>query len=606
MRAKELADRLARNASGVAAHLLPKGKTQGGEWCTGSVDGEEGQSLRVQLHGERAGLWVDFANPDHRGDMLDLWRLARGLDVAQAMQEAGEWLGLPRQPLEEPKRQAPSVSRPKCGVPKSAVRDWLLNDRGLSEAAIAAYRLGEQGRELVMPFLAPGGDLWGVKRRDIGDKHKTRWEKGSVLRLFGWQAIPSDTRSVVICEGEMDALAWFDYGFPALSVPAGATGHKWIVEEFDALDRFDAIYLSFDMDEAGQAGVKELARRLGIERCFVVSLPHKDANDCIKAGVPAEEIAGLIGSARSMDPDELRPVSDYAAAVMQEFWGSEEEIGIRMPWLKVGTSLLLRPGEVSILAGINGHGKSQAAGQIAIDAVSQGEKVCVASMEFKPQKWLKRITRQAACVRKPSMGYIGAVFDWLNGSMWCFDVVGTAKADRLIEVFRYAARRYGVRFFLVDNLAKCGIGEEDYSGQKDFIDKMTDFAKAHDAHVMVVMHMRKSESEHKQSGKMDVKGSGSLTDMVDTLLIIWRNKPKEEARRKHEREQLKLIDYSAHKPFDEGAPDATITCSKQRNGEDEPRIALWFHDESFQFNGGPNQRPRRYVDITEMSNVASF
>lgn len=47
-----------------------------------------------------------------------------------------------------------------------------------------------------------------------------------------------------------------------------------------------------------------------------------------------------------------------------------------------------------------------------------------------------------------------------------FDVTGTAKTRRILEVFAYAARRYGIRFFIIDNLAKCGLGEDDYNGQK--------------------------------------------------------------------------------------------------------------------------------------------
>jgi twinkle protein len=46
---------------------------------------------------------------------------------------------------------------------------------------------------------------------------------------------------------------------------------------------------------------------------------------------------------------------------------------------------------------------------------------------------------------------------------------------------------------------------------------------------------------------------------------------------------------------DESAPDAMLVCEKQRNGEWEGRVALWFHDGSQQFVGAHGARPQGYV-----------
>ncbi|XBY07296.1 hypothetical protein ABR759_20570 [Escherichia coli] len=58
-----------------------------------------------------------------------------------------------------------------------------------------------------------------------------------------------------------------------------------------------------------------------------------------------------------------------------------------------------------------------------------------------------------------------------------FGLTGTAKADRLIEIFDYARRRYGIQLFIIDSLMKCGIGDDDYNGQKAFVDSICDFKK---------------------------------------------------------------------------------------------------------------------------------
>ncbi len=85
---------------------------------------------------------------------------------------------------------------------------------------------------------------------------------------------------------------------------------------------------------------------------------------------------------------------------------------------------------------------------------------------------------------------------------------------------------------------------------------------------------------------MDVKGTGAITDLVDTVLIWWRNRPKEEKIRK-------LGDKAPEKVLEQ--PDAIVRCEKQRNGEDEPRIALWFDRASHQFLESRQSRPIQYV-----------
>jgi twinkle protein len=57
--------------------------------------------------------------------------------------------------------------------------------------------------------------------------------------------------------------------------------------------------------------------------------------------------------------------------------------------------------------------------------------------------------------------------EWFSDRLWVFKLTGTAKADRLLEIFAYARRRYGIDLFVIDNLAKCGLDEEDYGGQKN-------------------------------------------------------------------------------------------------------------------------------------------
>jgi len=566
MNAKELSQALAERAPAVAEYLLPGGKKKGAEWKAGSVAGDAGDSLGVHLTGTKAGVWRDFA-ADVGGDLLDLWMAARGCGLRQAIEEAKAYCGVTDVRLEAPKvwkrppQKAPEVQ------PESQAMRWLKSDRRITDAAIAAYRVGvsKDGRAVVFPHYRDG-EMVNFKLRDFADKKRMMTFGGGEPCLWGWQAIPSDARSVAICEGEIDAMTLWQYGIPALSVFSGVSNLGWIEADHDRLERFSDIVIVMDMDDAGQAAARKIVERLGIERCRIAALPHKDANDCLKAGVPAETVVKAIESARYLDPDELRSASDYADQVIERFYPTgDAQLGVMFPWIKSAGKLAIRPAELSIWTGLSGHGKSQVLGQVILHAAAQSERACIASMEIKPDALLYRMVRQMAGESEPRIATIKQCMEWLRGRMWVFNTVGTVTADRILEVFVYARKRYGVTQFVIDSLMKCGIAEDDYKAQKEFVDRLCDFKNAHDVHVHLVAHSRKKMSENDAPGKMDVKGTGAITDLADNVYSVWRNKKKEAGE------------------ADAAAMDAVLACDKQRHGEWEGSLALWFDRQSFQY-----------------------
>jgi twinkle protein len=84
-----------------------------------------------------------------------------------------------------------------------------------------------------------------------------------------------------------------------------------------------------------------------------------------------------------------------------------------------------------------------------------------------------------------------------------------------------------------------------------------------------VHHIRKLANEEIKPSKSDLKGSGSISDQVDNVLLVWRNKKKE-----HDA-QLNQVD-----PL---IPDAMVMCEKQRNGEGEEWYTLFYDRESQQY-----------------------
>ena len=528
MTPKQISQMLNNSIEAICRELYPDGKKQSGEWWVGSLDGEKGQSLKINLTG-RAGVWSDFSTGESGGDLLDLYMAANRTSLVEALAWARDYLGIKDDKPQYKLKSYAKPPKPQCKKPEGEALDWLTKTRNLPESAITAYRIAVNGDNVVFPSLRDG-ELVRYKIRNIHDKHKCTTSSDSEPCLFGWQAIPERAREVVICEGEIDAVSWHAFGFPALSVPNGAQGHSWVEVEYDNLERFDVIYLSMDMDDAGQKAVSELVERLGRERTKVVELPNpwKDIND-ILVGAPMTNVGAYLDHAKTQDPYELKPSEHYRDKIIDIFTGKNKaDAGYYMPWSKVKDRFRFRPGELTILAGENFHGKSEGAGHITLDVMHQDGRVCVASMEFKPERWIARLVQQAAGVAKTDagIGYVGAIMDWLQEKLWAFDVSGTTKPEKIIEVFTYAKRRYNVNFFVIDNLAKCGFSEDDYNGQKSFIDKLTDFTRDYGTHVVLVHHLNKGEDDGQARGKSAVKGTGAITDMADNVLIWWRNRKK--------------------------------------------------------------------------------
>lgn len=283
--------------------------------------------------------------------------------------------------------------------------------------------------------------------------------------------------------------------------------------------------------------------------------------------------------------ERVKPASVYMAELISSLRNHKTEPKSYLPWDKTHSLVQFRPGEVTVWGGVNGHGKSLMTGMAALSLMAQGERVCIASFEMKPKKTLERMARQwgreaphgewmdeqATAAFEDLYAQFG---DWTDNKLWLYDQQGTVKAETMIGVARYCASELGINHIFIDSLMKCVRGEDDFNGQKAFVDELTSVARDRGIHIHLVHHIRKLSSEEETPDKTDVKGSGSITDQVDNLLLVWRNKRKER-------------DKQAGKLVNAEEPDALLLCEKQRNGEWEGRIKLWFHRDSQQFVGIP-------------------
>jgi len=279
----------------------------------------------------------------------------------------------------------------------------------------------------------------------------------------------------------------------------------------------------------------------------------------------------------------VRPASDWLQATIDAFYAPADTTPVpTMLWQKTRNKVKFRPGEVSLWAGVNGHGKSMFLSQVELDLCYQAERVMVASFEMRPVQQMHRMSRQAYAGREPSIPFLKSFHKWTDGRLWMYDHVGAVEWRKVIAVMRYAAKQFGITQFVIDSLMKCVKGEDDYNAQKDFVNELCAFAQANKVHVHLVHHVRKGESEHKAPGKFDIKGAGAITDQVDNVFIVWRNK--------------KALEEKTDDPT------AVVACEKQRNGEFEGKFGFWFDVDSQQYLETLTEVPNRY-NIGALSTV---
>lgn len=274
---------------------------------------------------------------------------------------------------------------------------------------------------------------------------------------------------------------------------------------------------------------------------------------------------------------KILPVAAWEDRILAILRGDDALSGATLPWVKTHDHLRFRGGEVTLWQGINGHGKSLLLGQAVLGFVLQGEKACIASFEMSPEHTFARIAKQAAMCEEPAESYTKKLIEWSMDKLWIYDHSGSVQPELVFGAIKYSAVELGVKHFVVDNLMKCVKNEEDYTGQKMFVDRVCALARELKIHIHLVHHVRKGQSESDIPGKFDARGSGTIVDQVDHCLTVWRNKSK-----------LEKLRAKPNDPDIMSLPDAVIACDKNRHGSWEGTVNLWFHPASMQYT--PDKR----------------
>lgn len=381
-----------------------------------------------------------------------------------------------------------------------------------------------------MPFICfpyiRNGEVVFVKWRDIADKDNMfRSPKGADSVLFGLHLLDKSVPFVVLVEGEFDAMAGLACGVPnVFSVPNGADGFdpSWLPD----LEFAQVVVIGYDNDDAGHKGAKKAAGKLGMARCKRVVWPKKDLNDCLMAGLPAQEIMDILGAAKDTPPEDLKS----AETVYDEMLADDGQgKGAPTKWTDLNGFLGgIRQGEITVLVGDTASGKTTFALNMVLDAMTRGDHALIVSSEMGPKQVMSKLASMIAS--KDYLGHAeedrGKVRVFLREHpLFFLDVHGPVPQVKMQEVVTYCATAYGVKFVLLDHLHFFVEAEPDQERQAldSYMRAIVSVKQQTNAHILLIAHIRATQRDGEKVGMAAIKGTSGIKQDADNVISIWRD-----------------------------------------------------------------------------------
>lgn len=240
---------------------------------------------------------------------------------------------------------------------------------------------------------------------------------------------------------------------------------------------------------------------------------------------------------------------------------------------KLRDRIEFRPAELTCWAGYNGHRKSMFLGQVMLDLMHADYRVLMASFEMAPARTLGRMARQALADHWPRGEALDSFSRWSDGRLWIFDHMGRIAPETCLAVCRYFAGELRGQQVVIDSMMMVCASEESLDEQKQFVTDLVRLAQETGLHIHLVTHCRKPQAgEDRPPSKYDLRGSAAISDQAHNVITVWANRDKHAA-----------LQANPHDEQAKAKPDARVSVEKQRNGEWEGAVGLWFHPTTLRF-----------------------
>ncbi len=476
------------------------------------------------------------------------------------------WTGSLKAGVEAQEKRPKKPVRPKWDEAVTNLPAKVLEyfaGRGITPEVLAANRVGygmawmpgpnAEVTCIQLPYIK-GGNVVNVKYRD--GKKNFRQAKDAEKCLYRFDEIASRAsadRVLYITEGEMDALSLCVCGInTATSVPDGAPSPetKQYEKKFSFLESAESlisaygkVVLCVDNDLPGQLLEKELSRRIGVEKCWRVVYPEgcKDINDVlVKHDI--EAVSSVLAAAVPMPVEGLFSVADLAGDV-ELLYTDGLRPGVSTGWPALDHLYTVRPGEMTIVTGIPGSGKSNWLDALLVNLRLDHDWPFAI---FSPENWplerhvanlLEKIVRRPFSERystteRMTPQQVRDGMDFMDGFFnFIMPPEDSMSLDSILQKARAAIFRHGCKGVVIDPWNEIEHNRGDKISETDYtslaLTKIRRFARMNSVHVWLVAHPTKLQKakdtgEYPVPTMYDISGSAHWRNKADNGICVHR------------------------------------------------------------------------------------
>jgi len=433
-----------------------------------------------------------------------------------------------------------------------------LKWRVLDLETIKKFKIGfdKKRNAISFPYYVKG-ELTSIKfktKKQDGSKFITRWTPEGVQgaktisTLYNVDSLRGN-ETVYVVEGEEDCMVLEQAGFKnVVSIPNGAQSCSG--DFLDAIEPFEDIVICFDSDEAGQTGAKKLAESLGEARCRITLLPEgipidengeeaKDLTDFARAGqlpMALEKLDAAEGEA----PESVQHIREFLEEFKESFLNGERNRGDTTGFPSLDNLIGgRRPGEITVISGNTGSGKSTFCLNTALNIAATGEAVLLGSFEQTipaiMRKMAQMISGRWFHMREDDLGRTMSVDDldsvikvFSEIPLYVINVFGQMSTEEFVECVKFARRRLKVKTIILDHIHFMLRHERADSERMEIDNTMLTLKQLtieRDLSCYVVAHPRKKQGdENPVIGIEDFRGSSFISQVADNVLVVWRDR----------------------------------------------------------------------------------
>lgn len=427
----------------------------------------------------------------------------------------------------------------KTDLTEGAVR--YLNGRMISQETLIKMKVYSD-TEYMPQYESNQGVIcfpYFINNKLVNIKYRTKEKKfklvsGAELVFYNYDAI-LNYNEIIIVEGEIDALTFVENGFDnVVSVPNGgqAKNMEYLDSCIEAFNKVERIYLATDQDSVGLNLRDELARRLGFERCFIVSFKElKDANEYFcKYGM---EFKDVIKDARPYPIEGIINISDIYGDISVLF---EEGVkpGLKIEQLEIDQYITWETRRLAIVTGIPGSGKSEFVDYLVSKLnLYHGWKAAYFTPENYPLKYhymklYEKFIGKKFSSRVSSDTEFDSAYEYIQNNFFYIMPEDNFTVETIINAAKSLIKSKGIKILVIDPYNKIEHKYTDSETQyiSRFLDLITSFAKMNDVLVFLIAHPRKMNKDghgkYEVPTLYDISGSANFYNKCDYGFTVHR------------------------------------------------------------------------------------